>query len=73
MPNLFWLTDEQLQRLEPFFPKSRGRSRVDDRRMLSGIILVKRNGLRWRDARAAYGPAKTLHNRRSRSGVLAGC
>ena len=31
--------------------------------MLSGIVFVNRNGLRWRDAPAAYGPHKTLYNR----------
>ena len=49
--------------LRPFFPKSRGRRRVDDRRVLSGIIFINRNGLRWCDALAAYGPPKTLYNR----------
>jgi hypothetical protein len=37
MSNLFWLTDEQMERLKPFFPKSHGKPRVDDRRVLSGI------------------------------------
>ena len=63
MSDLYWLTDEQMARLEPFFPKSHGKPRVDDRRVLSGIIFVNRNGLRWRDAPAAYGPHKTLYNR----------
>ena len=63
MSDLFWLTDEQMERLLPFFPKSHGRPRVDDRRVLSGIVFVNRNGLRWRDAPSAYGPHKTLYNR----------
>ena len=63
MSNLFWLTDAQMARLSPFFPKSHGKPRVDDRRVLSGIIFVNRNGLRWRDAPREYGPAKTLYNR----------
>ncbi|WP_144423494.1 IS5 family transposase [Sphingopyxis sp. 113P3] len=63
MSDLFWLTDEQMARLQPYFPKSHGRKRVDDRRVLSGIIFVNRNGLRWRDAPREYGPAKTLYNR----------
>jgi transposase len=58
MSDLFWLA-----RLQPFFPRSHGRPRVDDRRVLSGIIFVNRNGLRWRDAPRDYGPAKTLYNR----------
>jgi len=68
MSDLYWLTDEQMERLRPFFPKSHGRPRVDDRRVLSGIIFVKRNGLRWRDAPKDYGPAKTLYNRWKRWG-----
>ncbi len=74
MSDLIWLTDAQMERLEPFFPKSRGKARVDDRRVLSGIIFVNRNGLRWRDAPAVYGPPKTLYNRWvrwSRMGVFA--
>ena len=55
MSDLFWLTDEQMERLRPFFPKSHGKARVDDRRVLSGIIFVNRNGLRWRDAPKDYG------------------
>ena len=42
--------------------------------MLSGIILINRNGLRWRDAPLDYGPHKTLYNCRfrwSRLGVFA--
>ena len=63
MSDLFWLTDEQMARLQPCFPRSHGRPRVDDRRVLSGIIFINRNGLRWRDAPREYGPAKTLYNR----------
>lgn len=44
--NLFWLTEAQMARLKPFFPKSYGKPRVDDRRVLSGIIFINRNGLR---------------------------
>lgn len=63
MGDLYWLTDEQMERLRPYFPKSHGKPRVDDRRVLSGIIFVNRNGLRWRDAPKDYGPHKTLYNR----------
>jgi len=74
MSNLFWLTEAQMARLRPYFPKSHGRPRVDDRRVLSGIIFVNRNGLRWCDAPREYGPPKTLYNRWvrwSRMGVFA--
>jgi len=74
MSGQFWLTDKQVERLRPLFPKARGRPGVDDRRVLSGILHVLRNGLRWRDAPAVYGPHKTLYNRFvrwSRLGVFA--
>jgi len=45
MSNLFWLTDAQMARLEPFCPKSHGKPRVDDRRVLSDIIFINRQGL----------------------------
>ena len=60
----FWLSDDQFERLRPLLPnKPRGVPRVDDRRVLSGIIHVLKTGCRWRDAPAAYGPHKTLYNR----------
>jgi len=55
MSDLYWLTDDQMARLVPYFPKSHGKPRVDDRRVLSGIVFVNRNGLRWCDAPSAYG------------------
>ena len=63
MADLFWLTRAQLVRIAPFFPLSHGVPRVDDRRVVSGILHVIRNGLRWRDAPATYRPHKTLYNR----------
>ena len=63
MSDLFWLTEAQMERLKPFFPLSHGKPRVDDRRVLSGIIFINRNGLRWCDAPKDYGPHKTLYNR----------
>ena len=63
MSNLFWLSAAQMRRIEPCFPLSHGVPRVDDRRVVSGIIFVIRNGLRWRDAPKDYGPHKTIYNR----------
>lgn len=60
MGGQFWLASEQVERLRRHFPKARGKPRVDDRRVLSGILHVLRNGLRWQDAPAAYGSHKTL-------------
>ena len=62
--SLFWLSDEAWAAIEPHLPKNQpGARRVDDRRVISGIIFVIRNGLRWRDAPADYGPHKTIYNR----------
>jgi transposase len=70
MSNLYWLNEDQMARLRPFFPKSHGKPPVDDRRVLSGIIFINRNGLRWCDAPKEYGPAKTLYNRWKRWGDM---
>lgn len=74
MSDLFWLSEAQLERLRPYFPNSRSKPRVDDRRVLSGAIVIQRNGVMWKHAPAAYGPPKTLYNRWkrwSRMGVFA--
>ena len=59
-----------MQRLSPYFPRPRDIPRVDDRRVLSGIIYVIRHGLQWRDAPPAYRPHKTLYNRFVRWGRM---
>jgi putative transposase len=58
MTDLFWLTEAQLECIESYFPLSHGVPRV-----VSGIVFVIKNGLRWRDAPKEYGPHKTLYNR----------
>ena len=64
MSDTYWLSEEQFERLRPLLPdKPRGVPRVDDRRVLSGIIFCLRRGYRWSDVPAEYGPAKTLYNR----------
>jgi transposase len=63
MNNLYWLNEDQMSRIKIYFPPSHGIKRVDDRRVLSGIIHVLRNGMRWSDAPEVYGPHKTLYNR----------
>jgi len=49
--------------MRPYFPLSHGIARVDDLRVISGIIYVIKNGLQWKDAPSEYGPHKTLYNR----------
>ena len=64
MSDLFWLNDAQWARLQPLLPTDvRGVPRVDDRRVISGIIHVLRSGCRWVDAPPSYGPRRTLYNR----------
>jgi transposase len=63
MSDLFLLSEAQIARISPYFPRSHGVPRVDDRRVVSGIVYVIRNGMQWKDAPKAYGPHKTLYNR----------
>ncbi|MFD2032722.1 IS5 family transposase [Ancylobacter dichloromethanicus] len=63
MGDLFLLSERQMARISPFFPLAHGVPRVDDRRVVSGIVYVIRNGLQWKDAPKDYGPHKTLYNR----------
>jgi transposase len=64
MSEVFWLTDEQWSRLAPLLPNdTRGVPRVDDRRVISGIVHVLKSGGRWADAPMVYGPRKTIYNR----------
>src|SRR5918992_2359322 len=59
----FLLSERQMARISSHFPLAHGVPRVDDRRVVSGIVYVIRNGLQWKDAPAGYGPHKTLYNR----------
>jgi transposase len=60
----FWLSEAQFQRIVPYLPSdTRGKARVDDQRVISGIIHVLKSGGRWVDAPPEYGPKKTLYNR----------
>ena len=63
MSDVFLLSERQMEKIRPHFPLAHGVPRVDDRRVLSGVIYVIRNGLQWKDAPEAYGPHKTLYNR----------
>jgi transposase len=63
MGGLFLLSERQMARIAPSFPLAHGVPRVDDRRVVSGIVYVIRNGLQWKDAPKEYGPHKTLYNR----------
>jgi transposase len=64
MSDFFWFSDAQWARIEPLLPTDvRGMKRVDDRRVLSGIVHALKCGGRWADCADVYGPKKTLYNR----------
>ena len=64
MSDFFWFSDAQWERIAPLLPTDvRGKARVDDRRVLSGIVHALRCGGRWADCADVYGPKKTLYNR----------
>ena len=57
---LFLLRKAEMAGVSRHFPLSHGVLRVDDRRVVSGIIHVVLNGLQWKDATKRYGPHKTV-------------
>jgi transposase len=67
MAGEFWLSDAQWLVIEPLLPKNQpGARRVDDRRVLSGIVHVLKAGCRWQDCPEVYGPSTTVYNRFNR-------
>jgi transposase len=63
MGGIFWLNDKQWEKLQPLLPVDTRARRVDDRRIISGIIHVLKSGGRWGDLPKEDGPKKTLYNR----------
>lgn len=64
---IYWLSDAQWRAIQPHLPSGRrGARRVDDRRVISGIMHMLRSGGRWKDCPAAYGPYTTIYNRWNR-------
>ena len=66
MARQFWLSDAQWAVIGPLLPHSGGKPRVDDRRVMSGILHRYHEGLCWRAVLAEYGPCTTLFNRFAR-------
>ena len=67
MAELFWLTDRQWAVIKPLLPQVHtGPVRVDDRRIISGILFILREGCRWRALPQDYGPRTTVYNRYNR-------
>ena len=64
MRRRFDLTDFEWSIIEPLLPqKSRGVPRVDDRRVINGILWRFRTGSPWADIPERYGPSTTCYNR----------
>ncbi|MQP68680.1 IS5 family transposase [Niveispirillum sp. SYP-B3756] len=58
------LTDHEWSILSPLLPnKPRGVPRVDDRRVLNGILWRFRTGSPWAEIPERYGPSTTCYNR----------
>jgi transposase len=67
MSALFWLSDDAWTAIEPHLPRNQpGARRVDDRRVISGILHVLKTGCRWKDCPVDYGPPTTIYNRFNR-------
>ena len=67
MRDIFWLSDDAWATIEPLPPKNcPGPKRADDRRIISGIIHMIKNGGRWKDCPSEYGPPTTVYNRFNR-------
>ena len=64
---VYWLSAGEWKRIEPLLPRGRrGAHRVDDRRVISGVVHMMRSGARWRDCPSEYGPYTTIYNRFNR-------
>jgi transposase len=60
---VFLLSARQMARILAFLPLAHGVPRVDERRLVSGVVYVIKNGLKWKDAPNGYGAHTTLRNR----------
>lgn len=66
--SLFWLSDAAWAAIEPHLPKNQpGARRVDNRRVISGIVRMLKCGGRWADCPSEYDPSTTIYNRWNRS------
>ncbi len=70
LSEVWMLSEAQMRRITPYSRCRTAFPRVDDRRIVSGIISVTRNGLRWRDATAGYSPHTTIFDQFIRCGRL---
>jgi len=64
---LFWLSDEQWERIKAYVPADgRGSRRMDDRRVISAVVHVLKSGCRWSECSEVYRPRTAIYNRFAR-------
>jgi transposase len=65
MANRYEITDEAWSLVADLFieRRTRGRPRIDDRRMLDGVLWILRSGAAWRDMPEEFGPWSTVYQR----------
>jgi len=56
MTRLFWPSDEACAAIDPHLPRKPDKPRVDDRRVISGLLHILKTGCRRRDVPPEYGP-----------------
>ena len=66
LPTIWDVPDDLWERIEPVIleldpPKSKGRNRVDQRKMLEGIIFRLRSGYQWNQLPKELGDDSTIH------------
>lgn len=66
MNDICWPSRAPMRRIKPFFQSPDGVTRVDDGNVVSGVVFLVENALRWRDAPSACEPQKTLDSRCAR-------
>ena len=66
--HLYWLDDAGWSAIEPLLPRGRrGARRVDDRRVIWGIMPMLKTGARWRDCPAGVPPPVVAISRQWRA------
>lgn len=60
---VYWLLNAEWEAIQPHLPNGRrGARRVDDRRVISGVMHMLRSGRRWKDCPTVYGPYTAIYN-----------
>lgn len=68
-PTRYEVNHAQWERIENLLPgkaSDPGRTAVDNRNFVNGVLWVLRSGARWSDLPARYGPYKSVHKRFTR-------